>query len=130
MHAACAHARDNTSLKVLSGVGAGAEQIIASASYDKEYWVNEIAWHGKDSLLMCAGRQKADVQEKGIVQLIQVALLPLLCCVTPRISRDEMPSAPCQHRVSRLEMSWHVPPCNTNPRASLRGLVPRASASK
>jgi WD40 repeat protein len=49
-----------------------ATQIIASVSYDKEYWVNEVAWHSKDSLLMCAGRQKADVQEKGVVQLIQV----------------------------------------------------------
>jgi WD40 repeat protein len=50
----------------------GKNKIIASVSYDKEYWVNEVAWHGKDSLLMCAGRQKTDVQEKGIVQLIKV----------------------------------------------------------
>jgi len=45
---------------------------MGSVSYEKEYWVNELAWHGKDSLLMCAGRQKPDVQEKGVVQVIKV----------------------------------------------------------
>ena len=46
---------------------------MASVSYDKEYWVNELVWLSKDALLMCAGRQKADVQEKGILQVIKVA---------------------------------------------------------
>lgn len=49
------------------------QQIMASVSYDKEYWVNELVWLSKDALLMCAGRQKADVQEKGILQVIKVA---------------------------------------------------------
>ena len=56
----------------LVDVRSGKNKIIASAAYDKEYWVNELAWHGKDSLLMCAGRQKADAQEKGMVELIQL----------------------------------------------------------
>ena len=45
---------------------------MASVSYDKEYWVNELVWLSKDALLMCGGRQKADVQEKGILQVIKV----------------------------------------------------------
>ncbi|EKX55289.1 hypothetical protein GUITHDRAFT_99071 [Guillardia theta CCMP2712] len=46
---------------------------LANLSFDKEYWVNELVWHGNNCVLMCAGRQKLDSQEKGEVIRVDAA---------------------------------------------------------